>query len=383
MRRGRQAGLVALAVLLAAAAVAGSVRWAQAKWLSPSGPVVYIPKTIDPRIEFWQAARQGVDAAAKELGTEVLTLGTDKEKDIDGQIALVERAIGMRPKAIVLSATDYERLVPVAKKIRSARIPLVIIDSGINGDYALSLIATDNFEAGRKVGDALKELLPEGGEVGVVNFIKASSTAIERENGVLASLREGRGGLEEGAASGIGEQASKGVGRLPGASSIAAAGRVESGSSLGAGSDEGQVYEIVPTVYSEGLIDKAYEVTKALLRERPGLAGIAALNEPSTVGAARAIEEAGAAGRVKLVGFDSSTSEIDYLEREVLQAIVVQKPFNMGYLAIKTAMQAYRGRKVDPSIGTGSVVITKKNMFSRENQKLLFPFLDGSGGGGG
>lgn len=362
MRRGRKVGLIALAVLLAAAAVAGSVRWAQAKWLSPAGPVVYIPKTIDPRIEFWQAARQGVDAAAKELGTEVLTLGTDKEKDIDGQIALVERAIGMRPKAIVLSATDYERLVPVAKKIRSARIPLVIIDSGINGDYALSLIATDNFEAGRKVGDALKELLPEGGEVGIVNFIKASSTAIERENGVLASLRDGRAGAGEGAASGIGGQAKSGK---------------------GSGSDEGQVYEIVPTVYSEGLTDKAYEVTKALLRERPGLAGIAALNEPSTVGAARAIEEAGAAGRVKLVGFDSSTSEIDYLEREVLQAIVVQKPFNMGYLAIKTAMQAYRGRKVDPSIGTGSVVITKKNMFSRANQKLLFPFLNGSGGGEG
>lgn len=132
----------------------------------------------------------------------------------------------------------------------------------------------------------------------------------------------------------------------------------------------------MPTEYSDGLPDKAYEVVRSLLRRQPELAGIVALNEPSTVGAARAIQEAGAAGRVKLIGFDSSMSEIDYLEREVLQATVVQKPFNMGYLAIKTAIRAALGQKVEPQISTGSVVITKKNMFSSENQKLLFPFLE-------
>jgi ribose transport system substrate-binding protein len=320
--------MVVLVLGLASAAAFGCVRWVQAKWLSQDGPIVFIPKTIDPRIEFWQAVRQGVDAAAKELGTEVQVYGTDWEKDIDGQIRIVEQAILLRPKAIVLSATDYERLVPVARKIRSEGIPLVLLDSGINGDEAESLIATDNVEAGRKAGDALKELLPDGGQVAILNFIKASSNAVERENGVLASLREEGG------------------------------------------------FEILPTEYSDGLPDKAYEVVRSLLRRQPELAGIVALNEPSTVGAARAIQEAGAAGRVKLIGFDSSMSEIDYLEREVLQATVVQKPFNMGYLAIKTAMRAALGQKVEPQISTGSVVITKKNMFSNENQKLLFPFLE-------
>ncbi|WP_027092048.1 substrate-binding domain-containing protein [Cohnella thermotolerans] len=329
--RGKGRLFVLFAVLLLAAVGAfGAIRWAQAKWLASDGPIVYIPKTIDPGIEFWEVVRQGVDAAAAELGTDVRVFGADWEKDIDSQIRLALQAIELRPKAIVLSAADYERLVPVARKIRSAGIPLILIDSGINGRYAESLVATDNFEAGRKAGDALKEQLPDGGLVGVVSFIRASSPAIEREKGVLASLRE-----------------------------------------------DGR-YETVPTVYSDGLPDKAYEATRALLREYPGLAGIAALNEPSTVGAARAIEEAGAAGRVKLIGFDSSTDEIDYLEREVLQAIVVQKPFNMGYLAIKTAMRAYRGQKVEPLISTGSAVITKQNMYGRENQKLLFPFLGSS-----
>ena len=67
----------------------------------------------------------------------------------------------------------------------------------------------------------------------------------------------------------------------------------------------------------------------------------------------------------------------------MIQAIVVQKPFNMGYLAIKTAVQAANGREVEPLIGTGSAIITKENMYSRENQKLLFPFPESSDGFGG
>ena len=337
MSRGRTYALLALAALLAgllAAAAAHSVRWVRHAWLPPSGPIVYIPKTIDPNIEFWQVARQGVDAAAKELGVPVTVLGTAREKDIDGQIELVESAVGLHPRAIVLAANDYERLVPAARKVKNAGIPLIMVDSGINGRFADSLIATDNFEAGRQVGDALRRLVPAGSRVAVINYIQASANAQERENGVLSSLAEGDIAVE-------------------------------------------------PTLYSDGLDDKAYELTRELLLRRPDLAGIAALNEPTADGAARAIEEAGAQGRVKLVGIDSSTSEIDYLEREVLQVIVVQKPFNMGYLAIKTAERASRGRKVEPLIRTGSAVITKADMYSRENQKLLFPFLSGQRDAGG
>jgi ribose transport system substrate-binding protein len=68
--------------------------------------------------------------------------------------------------------------------------------------------------------------------------------------------------------------------------------------------------------------------------------------------------------------------EIAFLEEGVLQAIVVQKPFNMGYLAIKTAWEASNGKSVPPRIDTGAEVITPGTMFTKENQKLLFPFVE-------
>jgi ribose transport system substrate-binding protein len=90
----------------------------------------------------------------------------------------------------------------------------------------------------------------------------------------------------------------------------------------------------------------------------------------------KAIKDLGAESHVKLAGFDSSMDEIALLEDGYIQATVVQNPFNMGYLAIQTALQVSDGKKVNSRIDTGSVVITKENMFTKENQKLLVPFAE-------
>lgn len=83
-----------------------------------------------------------------------------------------------------------------------------------------------------------------------------------------------------------------------------------------------------------------------------------------------------------MAGFDSSIEEIRLLEEGVFDAIVIQKPFNMGYLGIETAVKAARGKEVAPYVDSGSELITKENMYTEENQKLLFPFFGGSKGDG-
>ena len=70
---------------------------------------------------------------------------------------------------------------------------------------------------------------------------------------------------------------------------------------------------------------------------------------------------------------DSSIEQIQFLESGVFDALVVQKPFNMGYLSVETAVDVTRGRKTETSIDSGSELITKENMYTQENQKLLFP----------
>ncbi|MFD0672957.1 substrate-binding domain-containing protein [Cohnella sp. GCM10027633] len=293
-------------------------------------PILLVPKTIDGRIDFWQVLGQGALTAAKEFGEEIQTVGTVSESDIDGQIALLEKAIETKPKAIVLAASDYNRIVPVAEKIRAAGIPLVTVDSGLNGGISESFIATDNYEAGKQAGDALMQVIGKDDRIAIISVVKVSATAIERERGARDSLR------------------------AAGATNVAE-----------------------ETYYSNSSETVAFDIASRLLADMPDLKGIVCLNEPTTVGAAKAVREHAASRGIKMVGFDSSTDEVAFLEEGIIQAIVVQKPFNMGYLAVRTAVSASKGKKVEPMIDTGSQVITKENMYAKENQKLLFPFDGG------
>ncbi|MFD5020297.1 substrate-binding domain-containing protein [Paenibacillus sp. NPDC058367] len=290
--------------------------------------IIYVPKTIDTSIEFWEVMKQGVATAAKEFRADVHTVGTDTELDVDKQIQLLEQAIEEKPDAIILAATDYYRLVPVAEQIKAAGITLITVDSGLNGGVSESFIATDNYEAGRKAAQKLIENIQSDDQVAIMNFVQGSATAIEREKGVRDALSQNGVNL------------------------------------------------VQDTLYSNGSSKKAYQLTVDLLKNQPQLKGIIGLNEPSTLGAGLAIMDMGLKSKVKLVGFDNSSSEVQLLENETMLGTVIQKPFTMGYLAVKTALEVVSGHKVAPVMDTGSEFITKENMYTSENEKLMFPFIE-------
>jgi ribose transport system substrate-binding protein len=316
---------------LIAAVLAAVVGWRAYGDVAPSPesnqPMLYVPKTVDGRIDFWRVLGLGVQTAAKEFGVSVQVAGTVAESDVDGQIALLDNAIKQRPRAILLAASDYNRIVPAARRIRSAGIPLITVDSGLKGGISSAFIATDNYKAGRQAADAILPLVTTNAKLAVVSFVQGTATSLDRERGVRERLAE-------------------------------AAGVSVRKETLFAGTSE----------------VKAKELVARLLKQEPDIQGLVCLNEWTTVGTAQAVAESGRASKVKLVGFDSSTDEIDFLEADVIQAIVVQNPFNMGYLAVRSAVDAIHGRKTAPLIDTGSDVITKQNMYTKENQKLLFPF---------
>jgi ribose transport system substrate-binding protein len=103
---------------------------------------------------------------------------------------------------------------------------------------------------------------------------------------------------------------------------------------------------------------------------------IIALNAPTTVGVCKAVKEMNLQGKVKVIGFDSTHEEIDYLDEDVIQATIVQNPYSMGYLGVKSALEVLGKKAVPKYVDTGSKVIDKNNMYTPENQKLLFPFVN-------
>jgi ribose transport system substrate-binding protein len=319
----RTIGAIALILVVIAGLVYGFNGLSDKKQLD----ITVIIKSTDASIEFWEVLVDGIHEASQEFDTNVQVRGSKTETDVEEQIALVEEAILERPDAIVLAANDYDRLVPIAEKVKKSGIKLIIVDSGINSDVAQSIVATDNVKAGEEAGQAMKQHLAGPAKVAIISYVKNAASHIDREKGVREML---------------------------------------------AGDPN---IELLDTFYVEGSEQNAYFMAKEILSKYPDMLGIVGLNEPTTVGAGRAIQELELKERVKLIGFDSSFNEIKLLDEGIIQATVIQRPFQMGYLSIKTAVEAARGKQVSDRIDTGSLLITKQNMYEEENQKLLFPFV--------
>jgi len=291
--------------------------------------IAVVLKTSDIRSEYWRTVREGMELAAKEFDIDIEITGTLSDTDAEGQIRMIGEALAKKPAALVLGATEPLKLEAATRDARRAGAKLILIDTDVPGSQPASLVATDHVEAGRLAGRSM--FAPQDKEtfqVAVLGDRVETSAQVDR-------LR----GLEEAFA-------------------------------------ETPVVEFLGKHEFGGQEDDAYERTGELLDRFPALRGIVGLNEQATVGAAKAIKERELVGKVKLVSFDSSIYEIKLLEEGVLQATVVQKPFNMGYLAIESAARALRGVKLDPRLNIEAQVITKDNLYTQGNQELLFPLVD-------
>ena len=287
--------------------------------------IIFISKTIDESVGFWDSMVNGANMAAKEYGVNLAVMGPEAETEYEEQGKLIREAIALKPDAIVLAPSSYTETVQYAKEIEDANIELVLVDSLMAETMGRCVVATDNVEAGRKMGGYIREKFSENVSIGVVGHVKGSSTAVERE----AGLREGLGELEK---------------------------------------------QIAEVVFCDSDYTKAYQVTKEMLQKNPDINVIAGLNEYSSIGAAQAVVELDLENKIFMVGFDSSLKEVEYLEAEVFDAIVVQKPLNMGYLAVENTVKLLQNKEIPQDIDSGSALITKDTMYSPENQKLLFPF---------
>ena len=291
------------------------------------GPVrlVYIPKVIDDKNDFWKFLLEGVQMAAEESGAEVTIMAGKNETDVQGQIVKIREAISMQPDAILLSPISYTTVTKAVREIKEAGIRLVLVDSTLDEEIQDAAVCTDNVHAGEKMGEIFQKIKPERPVIGLVLHVEGSSTAIEREAGFRNA---------------IGEYADC----------------------------------IVDTVYTDSDYEKGYEVTSQMLLEHPDINVVVGGNEYSAVGAARAVRDLGLGSQIQMIGFDSSIEELQMLEEGLFQAVVVQKPFNMGYLGVETAIRLLHGEDTEAYVDSGSEIITKENMYEEENQKLLFPF---------
>ncbi len=288
--------------------------------------------------DFWKSIHAGAIKAEKELGNvEVTFRGPEREDDRQQQVDLVQNLVSAGYSAIVLAPLDDKALVSPVQQAMAANIPVVIIDSGLQaqvGKDFVSFIATDNHKGGELAGQKMIELTGGKGKVLMLRYQEGSASTAQREQGFVDAIKAAPG-----------------------------------------------IELIDPHRYAGATRATAQEAAENLLTAGTELAGIYCPNESSTFGMLLAIKGKGLAGKVKFVGFDASEGLVEAMRGGQIDALVVQNPMRMGYLGVMTAAKHVRGEKVEPTIDTGVVLITKATMDTPESKELLAPdlkkYLDG------
>jgi ribose transport system substrate-binding protein len=117
----------------------------------------------------------------------------------------------------------------------------------------------------------------------------------------------------------------------------------------------------------------ALQNAENLITANPDIAGIFSAYDRGAIGAGQALINSGLAGKVKHVAFDAAADQVTFLKDGVIDALVVQQPYEMGRLAVEYIVKALDGESVSKEVATDVVVVTRENMNEPEIQKVLNP----------
>lgn len=277
--------------------------------------------------EFWRGVFTGAEAAATEYNLELTITGPETEEDYETQNQMVADAVADGAQVLVFSAIDYTANAPAIDEAARQGVQIVVIDSAVDSSAVRTYIGTDNYAAGCRAAEAALDA--DGGEliVGLVNYDINSANGQSREQGARDTF--------------------------------AASGRATVAAGI--------------NTLSEA--ENARAATLVMLAAHPEINTLLAFNEPTSVGAARAVDDLDRSESTTLVAFDSNVETVDAMQTGAVDALIVQNTYAMGYLGVQSAYRLLSGQILpNATVDTATQIITRENIFTIDGQKALFPF---------
>lgn len=279
--------------------------------------------------EFWKSIHAGAVKASGEAGVEIIWKGPLKEDDREEQLQIVETFVAAKVSAIVLAPLDNRSLVMPVREAKTQGIPTIVIDSGLDGDYHVSFVATDNYRGGVLGAERIGELMGGKGKLIMLRYQEGSASTTNREAGFLDTIK----------------------GKFP------------------------DIEILSDNQYAGATTETAYRASENLINRFSNVDAIFTPNESSTFGCLRALQDRKLFDSIIFVGFDSSQKLVEALEKSEIRGLVLQNPFKMGYLGVKTAAAYLRDEQIEQRVDTGVTLATPENMNDPEIKQLLSPDL--------
>lgn len=308
---------------------------------------------------YWKEVEAGAKQAVADINTLLGYKGNDKIKltfsapserdNVDEQINILDAELARYPVAIAIAAVDTTACQVQFEAAADNGAPIVTFDSG--SDYAdiASHVSTNNIEASKTAANKLATLMERSGEVAVFVQDSFSMTAKER----------GQGFVEELAAS-FPDVSVVNIYHLDELGTMAANIAAEKNAALAEGEQE-----IDPASITQK------EVVQYILEKNPNLKGIYTTNLDTTQLVADVLSSL-ERDDLYFVGFDGGEEQLKLLEDDVVDGLVIQNPYGMGYAAVVSAARAVLELGNEAFVDSGYTWVTKDNMKEADIKKMLY-----------
>ncbi len=255
----------------------------------------------------------GAKAEAKKLGYNISVQGP-ADFAASEQIPIVHSVTASKPAAVLIAPTDVHALITPMQQMKAAGIKVIQVDTHVaNTSIASASISSNNTRGGALAADALAKLIHDKGSVVVMNEQSGVSTTEARIAGFDKEIKKYKN------------------------------------------------IKVLPTQYTGDSPAPAAQKINALYSANPNLSGVFATNVLVAEGVDTGLKQTGAAGKVKIVGYDADPEQIADLKKGVVQALVAQQPYQEGVDGVQQAVNAING-KPTKSILTGLAVLTNSNL---------------------
>ncbi|MGE5581905.1 MAG: substrate-binding domain-containing protein [Bacillota bacterium] len=277
---------------------------------------IFVPKLVHP---WYQDVIDGMNLAVKEFKARGININAVWNAPTQADAALhtqkIEASVAKKPDGLAVSSLDPTANTPAIKEALKRGIPTICFDNDADQSGRAAFVGHPKNEPdGKDMADALAKAMNEEGEVAILI-------------GSLGSIQHGQ------RVAGFKEELKK----YP-------------------------KMKVVAELVDNDDLEKAIRLSADALKAHPDLKGFYGANASAPIGAAKAVEAAGKAGKVFVVGQDDLPDMVRFMRKGIVYAMDVQRPFEMGYWSVYYLYALNTGHTIPELHETGSYVITAKDL---------------------
>ena len=268
--------------------------------------------------DFQAQVMQGVNsgiAYAKQHGVETLTEFAPPG-DPDAYLAALERLLDSGVQGLALRGIASEAVNALLRELSKEQLPIITYNQDIESDLRNCFVGQDSYQSGACAAFLMQQISPKQGSTLIVGVDRLHQSSEERIRGFTGHFK----------------------------------------SCTDSGMDVSHV------IYGGGDHDLVYRLTRGRLTELPELTGVF-VSGAGLSGAAQAVDDAGLSGRVKIVGFDVTDSNVAFMKKGTVQFLIDQGPYQQGYQSIQLLTDAiFQDRPIETGYYDTGIQI--KNLYN-------------------